>query len=200
MASLTCRLFFFHVWLRGTLDLSHFRDEQDWDGSTVIRGLGTINSIQLVLISTMDRKRKKTTTSQGPPTMKWITHEWKLIKSSSFKCREYQIKAPEDIWLEWVIPLFKRHEISIGFKSDHDNRLAAIWWYSVLHTPLTSVCCEIFSFIFNHRLWMGNSCCTKQHWLTVDWSKHLTDCGDLRFCVRRGSDECHIQESYLMIT
>lgn len=52
-------LTFFHVWLRGTLDLSHFRDEQDWDGSTVIRGLGTINSIQLVLISTMDRTRKK---------------------------------------------------------------------------------------------------------------------------------------------
>lgn len=85
-------LTFFHVWLHGTLDLSHFRDEQDWNGSTVIRGLGTINSIQLVLISAMERKsgkKKKTTTSQGPPTMKWITHEWKLIKSASFICREY---------------------------------------------------------------------------------------------------------------
>ena len=82
-------LTFFHVWLHGTLDLSHFKDEQDRDGSTVIRGPGTINSFQLVLISAMERKRKKTTTSQGPPTINWITHEWKLIISASFICREY---------------------------------------------------------------------------------------------------------------
>lgn len=52
-------LTFFHVWLHGTLDLSHFRDEQDWDGGSAIQGLGTINSIQLVLISAMEKKRKK---------------------------------------------------------------------------------------------------------------------------------------------
>lgn len=51
--------YIFHVWLHGTLDLSHFRDERDRDGGAVIRILGTVNSIQLVLISAMERKRKK---------------------------------------------------------------------------------------------------------------------------------------------
>lgn len=69
-------LTFFHVWLHGTLDLSHFKDEQDRDGCTAIQGLGTINSIQLVLISSMERMRKK----QQPH---WVLQWNELLMSES---------------------------------------------------------------------------------------------------------------------
>lgn len=117
---------YFCVWLHSTLDLSHFRDEQDWDGNTVIWGLATINSIQLVLISATERKRqnnKLTGSTNNEMDYSWV----KAYQISQLYMWRILNQCAGRLMTGMTLLIFKRHEISAKSKSNHDNKLPVVW-------------------------------------------------------------------------